>query len=726
MQRLLLRLVLVAVGFVLTVVPILAQPADDAALLRFVHVIPGAAAVDVYTDGQLTVTGLDYGDSSNYIQVGAGTHTITVTQRGVTTTLWQQQIEASAGTALTLVASSTEPLGFQVFQDDLNPLAFGTARLTAVHAVADASTVDFILTDGRPMMPGAQYNQPYGTLDVPALVYDIAVVSEGDSIENAILPPTSLALSTGTSYMAVLYGATTAPDLLLLSAPTLPEAEAGYVRFAQGMPDTAVDVFLNDTLVVPSLGFEDAGTEFIALPPGEYAISVRASGESDDLVTDSLEVAAGDRFTVLALGIGESSELIRFDDPVSTINAEESVLSIINATGEGTVSAFVADAEVLGSVAAGESDSAILEPSEDSLNATVEVGGESESFELVDVVYGGVYYSLLAIDGEDGAQVALLKPASLAQTVENAPGDRSTEVETEVEATEAVEAAQPTEVVEPVTEATAEATAETTEIAAPEATEQVQAVTTAAPRGPTARVLVDPGANLHLRQFPSSSALSLGLAPSGALLTVIGRQGAEQLGPEETPEPEATAFVDPATLLTSPGDDLDPANTWLFVTYRPAEGGEIDAWVNALFLSVSDAAGRSQRLADLPTIPSNRAGEARQTTSDQAQPTSTSLAADQVIATVLLNEGANLHLRRSPDASAESLALIPSGAQVVVTGRIESGEWLQVTYEGQQGWVASQFVTLSLNGAPYQSASLPVISTPTPTPTPEATAEAGA
>jgi hypothetical protein len=233
-------------------------------------------------------------------------------------------------------------------------------------------------------------------------------------------------------------------------------------------------------------------------------------------------------------------------------------------------------------------------------------------------------------------------------------------------------------------------------------------------------VLVNEGANLHIRQFPSSNALSLGLAPSTAVLSVTGRQGAPELAPEETPEPEATAFVDPVSLLTSEGADLNPAETWLFVTYRPASGGETTGWANALFLAVSDAAGRPQRLADLPTIPANRAGETRETSS-VPQPTPTPIAADSVIATVLLNPGANLHLRRNPDAAAESLALVPSGAQLIVTGRIENGEWLQVTYDGQEGWIASLYVTLSLNGVPYQSARVPVISTPTPTPTVEAT-----
>lgn len=717
MQRLLMRLLTVAIVFVLAVTPALAQPAGETALLRFVHVIPAAAAVDVYIDGQLAIAELGFGEASSYVQVDAGARAITVTQRGVTTTLWQQEVTAAAGTALTLVASSTEPLGFQVYPDDLNPLGLGTARLTALHAAATAPTLDIILTDGRTVMPGLEYNQPYGTLDLPAAVYDIAAVPAGDTIENASLLPVSLKLNGGTSYMAVIYGAAAQPSLLLLSAPAQAAANSGYVRFVQATSGASVDVFLDDVVVAPALNLEDAGTEFIALPEGEYSLAARASGSDTDLITDTIEVAAGDRFTLLVQGAGDDAELVRADDPVSTISAEETVLNIINATTSGTVSAFAADAEVLGSVAAGESDSAILEPSDEGLTAAVEVGGASETVELLDVIYGGVYYTLLAVDGEDGAEVLLLKSTSLAQTADSAPGDRTVTVVTQAETTEVIEPVPPIE----VAAATAEPTTAAQEPVVPEATEPPQVAVTAAPGGPTARVLVDPGANLHVRQYPSSDAFSLARAPSGALLSVIGRQGAEQLAPEETPEPEATEFVDPAFLLTDPDQDLDPVETWLFVTFRPAEGGEIDGWVNAFFLTVSDTAGRSQRLAELPTVPSNRAGEARQFTSDQLPPTATPMAADQVLATVLLNEGANLHLRRNPDPAAESLQLIPSGAQIVITGRIESGTWLRATYQGQQGWIASEYVTLALNGAPYQAARLDVISTPTPTPTPEAT-----
>ena len=89
-----------------------------------------------------------------------------------------------------------------------------------------------------------------------------------------------------------------------------------------------------------------------------------------------------------------------------------------------------------------------------------------------------------------------------------------------------------------------------------------------------------------------------------------------------------------------------------------------------------------------------------------------------------LNAGANLHLRRTPSESGESLALLPNGSTVVVTGRIEDSTWLQVSYQNQTGWVSSEFVKLTFNGQPYDIATLSAISTPTPTASPTATAQA--
>ncbi len=78
------------------------------ALIRFVHAIPGASAIDVYTDGQLTISGLEYGTASTYVHVPGGDHQLTVTQSGSTTPLWEQTLSSAADSATTLVAASAE------------------------------------------------------------------------------------------------------------------------------------------------------------------------------------------------------------------------------------------------------------------------------------------------------------------------------------------------------------------------------------------------------------------------------------------------------------------------------------------------------------------------------------------------------------------------------------------------------------------------------------------
>jgi hypothetical protein len=246
---------------------------------------------------------------------------------------------------------------------------------------------------------------------------------------------------------------------------------------------------------------------------------------------------------------------------------------------------------------------------------------------------------------------------------------------------------------------------------------------TAAPAGtlPTARVLTDPGVNVHLRQFPTSAALSLALLPSGTEVTVLGRPGEPTFPPDLTATPTGTPFVDPATLLTDPKSDLDPAETWVFVQLVAPDGGTVTGWINALFLTTPELNGRPIRLADLPLVPANTAGEYN--SSFVPTPVPTQPFENQVVATIdQLNPGSNLHLRRNPTPESESLALIPSGTQLVVEGVNDTGEWYQVTYNGTTGWISSTYVSLTLNGRPYDPAGLQVLATPTPTQTPVPTA----
>lgn len=820
------RVFLIALVLLLIAVPAMAQ--SGGAMLRFVHAIPGASAIDIYTDGQLTVRNLSYGSASAYIDVPAGGHHIAVTQSASAAPLWEQDINTGADSALTLVAASAAEAAFQIYLDDLNALPVGKARFTAIHAVVDGTGVDFILADGRPVIPGLQYNQPYGTLDLPATSYNLAVAPAGMAVSDALVEAQPYKLNSGTSYIAVVYGTGDDVQTMLLSAPTKPEVDGGNARFAHVIPGAPeLDIYLNNVLAIPSLGFGES-SGYIALPTGTYEVAARLPGSSTDVATETLEVTANRRQTALIAGDAEQPGIQVIDDVVNAVNENTSVLTVMNMTTDATVSAAYSNgAALLGNVGSGNSDSTLLEPSDQGITVSA-ASGETSQDQVLDLpsgIYGGVYYSTIVVDGADGTAIIELPPVSLAQGTSSAPGD-----ETMVAAEPTL---APTEVMPEPTAVPTEAPV--VENPAPTATTAVEIIPqpTAVPTttGPTARVLLDPGVNLQLRQYPNREAFSLGLAPSGAVLLVNGREGepAPTVGTTATPLPAGVEpYVDPVTLLAD-GEDLDPTLTWLNVTYDTPDGGAITAWVNALYLGVRDSQGRALLLRELAPIPSNRAGSAHDTaiqppsareiitlaivtnvdpgvrvhlrrvpsvqgeslalvpagtqmellgvnedrdwvfvrftapqstvsgwtstnfvtfqrnnaaidfdrlellgelnvistdqrgsvvTSGQTGPAVADDLKDVVAGEVVgLNPDANLHLRRFNNDQAESLALLPDGTMMVVSGRSTDDLWYQVTYQGQSGWVFSQYVELTFNGQPYEKETLPVIDTSTPAPT---------
>lgn len=797
-------------------------------LVRFVHALPGAGAIDIYVNGLPTVRGLDFGQGTGYIGFPASDNAVVVTQSGTTTPVWQQNYSPAVGSAATMVVSSADPLQFTPFVDDLSPLPLGRARITAIHAIAGAPTVDVVLEDGRAVVAGLNYNTPYGTLDIPALVYPLAVVPTGGAIADAILPVTPFALNSGSAYTIVAYGTPSNPQALVLSASTAPEAAGGFVRLVHGVPGApAVDVFFNETLAVPSLEFGSA-SDFIAIPAGSYTATIRAAGSSDDLASATLSVTVGDYVTAAALADGDEVVINPFIDEAALADSAASAVAIYNGfTGdEATFDVTNASAQSAGSpliAADGSAAVGIFQPNAEGLVIATD---SKEGVTLATPAsYGGTYYSALAYLGEDGVAAFALPPASLNQTIGSAPGSPLAAV---AAPTEAVVAAAPTATVIPMIEPTAASqvavapTADPNVVVATAAPQVVQA--TPLPAGPTARVILDPGANLQLRQYPNRDAFSLGLAPSGSVLLVNGRQGEAEFNipgvPSPTPDPLVTPLPDPASLLLE-DEDLAPADTWLNVIYITPDGGQIEAWVNAAFLDVRDDRGRLQRLADLPTVPENRPGEARDTaitpppiareftiatvfnldqaanlqirrtpntageslalvsngttmellgvnetrdwafvryappeggevtgwastiflqfsfrnesqtleelferertevipdgrrgaigagTSGPVAPTRDPLR-NVVVGEVALDAGANLHLRRNPNPNSESLALIPTGTQLLVQGRTDTGEWVQVEFEGQQGWTSSLYVVLTFNGASYDLQEVPV------------------
>ena len=663
--------------------------AQDNSSVRFVHAIPGAAVVDIYTDGQLTAANVDFGEATAYISMPAAAHQITVTPAGATTPLWEQSFTPGAGRAYTLVASSfDEPVEFSAFEDLLDPLPLGKSRFTTIHAIADAPAVDVVLDDGRPLVVQQSYNQPFGTLDVPVFAYNLVVVPTGESAESALLTLDNVALNTGTSYMLLLYGTAANPQSVLLSAPTKPEAgDTGFVKLVHAVPDApAVDVYLNDdilaaTLFNPSEG--SSATDYLALPAGDYDVELRANGAADALLTASATVNSGDHVTAIAQGAADDIALNFLTDDVNAIAPDQALVRVINAAPEAVSASFSNGTIIADNLASGEA-SAITSAVPEILSLTV---GTSELPNLE--FYGGTFYDVVAL----GDSIEL-STSALAQGIGSAPGAGAA----------SLVAAQPTLPPPAATPAPEQPTAVAAQPTAAPAVIAPPVVPTDAP--PTGRVFnLNVDANLQLRQYPDSNALSLGVVPFGTLLTVNGRQGPlEEIFISATQIPPDYEYVDPVGLLADDKVDLLPEETWLSVLYATPDGGTIEAWVRADFIDVRDAAGEQVRLRDLPTVAGNRPGESLNTsiTSPQAQE-------DVVTVRVInLDPTANLNVRRTPDTTGEVLAQLPLNTVAEFRGRSEDGEWIFLSYSAPEGivttgWASTGFLEIGLNG---QSADL--------------------
>lgn len=670
--------------------------AQGDALIRFVHVIPDAVPVDVYVNGTLATRNLTYGDASTYITVPAGNHTVTATASGLQATLWEQSVSVNADSSTTFIASDAMSAQFDAFSDNLDVTNFGTSRLAIIHALAGGENVAVQLAEpvelggatqesGTAIAPEIAYGEKFGEFDLPSQTYVVDVLPVGSS--DALIESVALSLASNTSYMAVVYGTASNPQALLLSAPTSPAEDTGFVRVVHAVVEgPTVDVLINDTLIVPGLT-PDNPTEHIALPAGEYDVVFVISGTEDEVGTADLEVEADSAQTLVALLVDGDVELVSFVDDISGVDEATASASVINAIDGASVSVELSNGTELA-----ENGSTSFEPVLAGTSFTLNLDGNEATLSGDDFAfYGGVYYNIIVLDGSVfGAPSLLIVPTSLAQTLASAPGAGETMLVTG-------DPAPPTE--DPA------ATDTETEVVATAAPAVSQPVTAPADDVVLGEIALDPSANLNLRQYPNATALVLGQAPSGASLTIIGREGAAiALVEGQEPPPEADDFVDPVLELGE-GQDLDSTTTWVRVAYSTPDGGQITAWVLSQYLIITDNEGLFP-LRDLEMFPANIAGETLNT--DVTSPTEP----EDIISAEVINidSTANLNIRRSPDVTGEVLGQLDLGTVVEfngllasTTGFLSDSEWAYVSYASAEGgvvsgWVSTNFLSYQWNG----------------------------
>lgn len=746
-----------------------AHAQDGSSRLRFLHAVPGGPAVDIYVDGALVAPNLGYSAVTPHLTFTAGAHDIALRQAGsdpASDPLAQAQASLAPDLAFMLVVQGTpDASGMVQYEDILDPIEPGMARLTAINTLADSPALDVLTTEGGPLLQGVTYGVQYGTINIPASVQNLVMVPAGGDIDSAVATIGEAPLVSGTLYTFVALGTLDgdiAPSTLILATPVNSplETESVRVRIAHASLDTpAVDVYANDVLVAPALQLGQM-TGHIALPAGETTVALRPTGAAPtDAPLFSAPVtldAATPAVTVAVLGqaADDSLAIQVFPDNLDGIAPENARVAVLNTVPGATVSAALSGAEAAelasGVETGAQGDAVDVAPGQYALTVSVDAGGDEPVSVAVpeQPYFGGVYYTALVYgSGTGDAPVdADVEGTEIQLTAGSLPGGSSAVVAQPVAAaTEPVAAEEAAPIdgaaTEPAGTESAEA-AEATPVPAEGATESAEAapVQPAQPQrsGPIAYVEVNPGSNLHCRQYPGSTALSLGLIPSGAQLSVLGRiappagTAPEVVGTAEAPEVTAAA-----TLTIT-----DITDIWLWSEWVDPQTGTVHCWVSAGFVRVENngqVLASIETLMALPPIPSDQAGEvvapgtggtpeppteAPAAEPAQGTPVPAENAAAGVTGTIVLDPGVNLNLRAQPAADAAVLRAVAGGATVTVTGRSADGSWLYVTYIDEtgsvDGWAVAQYVTVTQDGAPYDVMQLPDVSSgaPAEAPTP--------
>ncbi|MEP7286895.1 MAG: DUF4397 domain-containing protein [Chloroflexota bacterium] len=701
--------------------------------VRLVHAVPDAPAVDVTIDGTVAARALDYAAATRYLAIAAGDHTVAVAATGTTTSLYQGKVTITAGQALTVVVEGTATaVETGVFEDDLGPVAPGNTRVTAIDAIKDGPAIDILRGDGSPLIQGLKYGTPYGAFDIPATAVSVAVVPSGGAVSAALIKADNVPLIAGTHNTLVTLGTAggaVKPSTLLLTAPVDADkpADSAFVRFAHaaaGIP--AVDLYVGGKLFVPNLEF-GAATPHLALDPKAGEVTARAAGSAADsaalLSVPDLGLAGGSAGTVAISS--KDGKLIAgiFPDNISALDAKTARLKLISASG-GNATLKVGDKSLTSSAkgTAAEMPAGIYD-----ISATVDSPAIALTGKLP--LSGGVLYDLI-VAGDGTNNKFIIAATSLNEQISSAPaavGAAVAQADTPVPAAAATQPAEaPTDVPPPPTVAAPPAATDvpqpTETLAAPAATDIPP---TAAPPQPTVfeGVLgtvfnLNEGVNLKIREYPNLTSRALALIQKDAALVVIGVRG--KAAP--TGEPTSTPTKGPTPTVDTKDVTVDAI--WLYVTWQAPDGGSVTGWVNNQYVSLTRNGKPLKDFADILTLKQIAENTPGEVSTGAVTPIASVI---QTIGTVVVNDGTNLQMRRTPDIAAESIALIPANAQVIVlektevkskgglVGEPDSTIWLWVRYQSDSGsvvgWVNQQYIKITHGGRKVEIADIPVAKT---------------
>jgi hypothetical protein len=278
--------------------------------LRIANAAPGIGPLDVFLDNERVSFSLQPGDATTYFVIPAGRHALAVRPVNAdplsapvadllidlppngsqTAVIYQRQFSQLDSAFPTPIEQSCSIF---VINDDRSPIELGTSRITAAHlAVGTSSAISIGYPSGEALLYRIGPEQPFGTIDVPAGSYSLAVI-DNDGLPNPTLPLLDR-LGERQLYSSTLYTMLVVPNATpsavagqvgqlptdvttyVLSAPLEPPPDGGLrLRLIHAAYDAAVvDIYIDERLVASRMGFREF-TEYLGLSAYSHEVSIR-------------------------------------------------------------------------------------------------------------------------------------------------------------------------------------------------------------------------------------------------------------------------------------------------------------------------------------------------------------------------------------------------------------------------------------------------------------------
>jgi hypothetical protein len=317
----------------LTVMPIMAQDLESA-FMRAAHFSADADTVDVFVNGERTLTGLNFGDISDWMRVDAGSYTIAVVSEGgeAADAVLSQEFTLDARNWATIAVIGeieSETLAFQPIVENLIAIPDGLSRVGLFHGASGVRPVNVSDEDDNDLVIGLGYpgtfegSDGYTAIDIAAGEHTLTM-SDADGETLNEVGPTVLGSGRYYFYAAIgtvdasafVFDITDVDAVMGTSEGTGVTAEdtgtgnlfirAGH--FSSDAPE--VDIYLNDSLAISNLSYTNL-TDFIGVTGGIYQVALVPTGGTleDALFTGEIALFEDTLTLIAAVGLVENGTL---------------------------------------------------------------------------------------------------------------------------------------------------------------------------------------------------------------------------------------------------------------------------------------------------------------------------------------------------------------------------------------------------------------------------------